>query len=404
MTTEQALALVLTLTVLPLQDEMINRPEASGLAASRKSDGDAGDEKDAHEFAALMKQREEERAAKEDFNASAAGGKQFASQMGMVKRKVIRRRITQTHPDGKQTTLFKFICNPKEVGEIMAKLESQEKEPKRKAEMKYTHGDNEKLPGQAMFEDDDDFGTGRLTGKRRGGRRGGRPGDRAPSRGRGTLQFGKMKQKAKDDRARKRRREEEELEAYNAHKNRKTTNNRRERGSIRDRRPHVIFAEKLESIRAQVELRPHAGPFVKPVNRRLIPRYYEVISNPTDLSTMRDRISRYEYRTADALVKDFELMKSNAIKFNTAESSIAKEAIAIYEFVRDQIQASRAELSKLEEAVEDQLSGKSKKKRKHNDASASGTLARIGDVSVNLGDLKDFDSDSGDDDEVFVQS
>ena len=253
-----------------------------------------------------------------------------------------------------------------------------------------------------MFEDDDDFeysSKGRLSsGKRRGARR---PGGRGPSRARGNLQFGKLKQKVtKEERARKRRREEDELEVYNAHAKRKTTNNRRERGSIRDRRPHVIFAERLEEIRAKVEARPHVGVFMKPVNRRVLPRYYEIISNPIDLSTMRDKIGKYEYRTADALVKDFELMKNNAIKFNTAASPIAQEAIAIHEFVRDQVQASRAELTKLEEQVEDQMGGKSKKKRK--DMGAATPSISIEGVAVNLGDLKGYDSDSGDEELVSM--
>ena len=251
-----------------------------------------------------------------------------------------------------------------------------------------------------LFEDDDDFeysSKGRhSSGKRRGARRQGR----VPSRARGALQFGKLKQKVtKEERARKRRREEDELEVYNAHAKRKTTNNRRERGSIRDRRPHVIFAERLEEIRAKVESRPQVGVFMKPVNRRVLPRYYEIISNPIDLSTMRDKIGKYEYRTADALVKDFELMKNNAIKFNTAASPIAQEAIAIHEFVRDQVQASRSELTKLEEQVEDQMGGK-KKKRK--DTGAATPSISIEGVNVNLGDLKGYDSGSGDDDEVFT--
>lgn len=389
--------------VAELEEEMTSRPEATSLAGSRK--GGDGDERDAHELAMLMKQREEEKAAQEDFNASGAGGgKQLLSLSSTVKRKVIRRKITKTHPDGTQKTTFKFICDPTEAGKIMAKLDSQEKEPKRRQEMKYQHGEDEKPPGHAMFEDEDDFeysSKGRLSsGKRRGARR--RPGERAPSRSRGALQFGKLKQKvSKEERARKRRREEEELEVYNSVK-RKTTNNRRERGSIRDRRPHVIFAERLEEIRSKVESRPHAGPFLKAVNRRVIPRYYEVIHNPVDLSLMRDRINKYEYRTADALVKDFELMKNNAIKFNGEASPIAQEAIAIHEFVRDQVQACRTELTKLEEQVEDQMGGKSKKKRKDMDLSASGTVARIEGVPVNLGDLKGYDSGSGDDDEVFT--
>ena len=147
-----------------------------------------------------------------------------------------------------------------------------------------------------MFEDEDDFeysskGRFHARGRLGGGRRRG-AGGRSTPRGR-NLQLGKLKTRvSKEERMRKRKREEEELEVYATTAKRKGTNNRRERGSIRDRRPHVIYAEKLESIRAAVEARPYAGPFMKPVNSRIIPRYYEVISHPIDLQTIRERIAK----------------------------------------------------------------------------------------------------------------
>lgn len=43
---------------------------------------------------------------------------------------------------------------------------------------------------------------------------------------------------------------------------------------------------------AIVEARPFSGPFKRPVNRRMIPRYYEIISDPIDLQTIRDKNAR----------------------------------------------------------------------------------------------------------------
>lgn len=93
------------------------------------------------------------------------------------------------------------------------------------------------------------------------------------------------------------------------------TSNRKERGSIRDRRPHVIFANRLEEMRNAVESRPTAGPFLKPVPRKTLPKYYEIISHPMDLSTIRSKIQNHKYATAEQMLKDFQLMKENAIKF-----------------------------------------------------------------------------------------
>ncbi|KAL7568791.1 hypothetical protein ACA910_007211 [Epithemia clementina (nom. ined.)] len=465
------------------EQELMDRSEANQLVAahvgnSKESEAglghlraavtqDAEMSKDARDLFALRRQRDEEKAAQEGLMAtSATNNKAEALERhaaAMANRKVVRKRITKTHPDGRVTTTFKFILHPEEVGKIEARLAQKEQQQRkmhnnrdsdmsggldsstRPREWNYQYGDDEKPPGHAMFEDEDNFDyswRGRFgqsgNAKRRAGAgpAGGRKraeGRTGPRQARGPpLQFGKLKTKiSKEDRMRKRKREEEELEVYSAQAKLKSTNNRRERGSIRDRRPHVIFATKLESMRAAVESRPNAGPFRKPVSRKVVPRYYEVISNPIDLQTIRDKIKRYEYRTADALLDDFELMKSNAIKFNGEAHHIAKEAKAIAEFVQEQIQANRAELSQLEVAVEEQMdpkkgggpggpnammSGAGKKKRgKKRDAltpssgdkdgkPSGGNTTPTMDVQRLMGDVQQFmdDSDSGEDVEITL--
>lgn len=253
--------------------------------------------KDARELAALKRQREEERAAQEGMQ-TLVSAKDDGGTAGMG-RKVIRKRITKTYPDGRQVTTFKFVLHPEEVGKIMAKLQQNPESARpRRREFRHENDEDEKPPGHAMFEDDDDFDYSQKGRLLPGGRRLVVKTKKRVSTGRMTprarpLQIGKLKPRvSKEDRMRKRKREEEELEVYNTVAKRKGTNNRRERGSIRDRRPHVIYAEKLEAIRALIEARPDAGPFLKPVNRRLLPRYYEVISHPVDLQTIRDRIGR----------------------------------------------------------------------------------------------------------------
>ena len=101
------------------------------------------------------------------------------------------------------------------------------------------------------------------------------------------------------------------------------------------------------------------------------------------------------------MMKDFDLMRNNAIKFNGPQNRIALAAVAIHEFATNQIESSRSELSALEVAVGEQLSEpKPKKKQKTGSKkkkSASGGTAKVDGFSVNLGNLSKFvDSDSGD--------
>lgn len=120
----------------------------------------------------------------------------------------------------------------------------------------------------------------------------------------------------------------------------------------------------------------------------------------------------FQYRTADALLKDFELMKTNAVKFNGVTNPIALEAVSIYESVKNQIEGSRNELSPLEEAVDLIMSGKTKGKKqksgkmKKSNSTGSRNLSSVGGMSVDLGDFSSSinlhgGSDDSDSDDSF---
>jgi len=408
-----------------LEEEMMDRSEVNQLVAAHTGDGtlkegtlgqlraavqDRDLAKDARELAALKRQREEERAAQEGLQAMRPKDDVASTA---TKKDAIRKRIVKTHPDGRQTVTFKFIVQSAEVNKIWAKLsEKPDHDTPKAREMNYEHGANDKPPGHSIFEDDDNFeyaskGGGRHhTQRRRGAGKKSGAGGAGRRTGPRKLVHGKLKTKvSKEDRLKKRKREDEELEVYTATAKRKGTSNRRERGSIRERRPHIIFSEKLEHIRFSVESLPIAGPFIKPVSRKRLPQYFECISHPIDLQTIRDKNSKYEYHTADAFICDFELMKSNAIRFNGEGTVFAKAAEEILDYVKDQVDSIRSELTPLEEQVAELMSGKPKKKRKKagtakkSKSAASSNLARIGGVAIDLGDvskhLGEDDSDSG---------
>lgn len=176
---------------------------------------------------------------------------------------------------------------------------------------------------------------------------------------------------AKENRKKKLRKQEEDSEVYKKNVRGKGTSNRKERGSARDRMPHVMLADRLESIRSAVEARPNAGAFLKPVPREIYPKYYEVIHEPIDLSTIREKIRKYSYNSADDFVLDFQLMKNNAIKFNQKGSLLANEAEDIWMFVKNAIAQNRKEFNEMEEAVQDQKNGKKKKKSNSRSVSES---------------------------------
>ncbi|VEU39825.1 unnamed protein product [Pseudo-nitzschia multistriata] len=395
-----------------LEQDLIVQSKANQLVAGQ-SGGDASlgqlhlatqDQainNDARDLAAFQRQRNEERAAQEGMT-SHSPTRSPGVGAPQVNRKVIRQRVTKTYPTGHSITVFKFIVKPEEVGQNLARMNREEYDPPKKSYVRPDYMPDEKQIGHAMFSDEDDFEFTTRGSRSQGTKRkvGGRRGRAAGRTKKKDLQFGKLKSKVtKEQRIKKRKREEDEMEVYSSFQRRQGTSNRKERGSIRDRRPHVIFANKLESIRGAAESRPSASAFHKPVSRRAYPTYYEMISHPMDMATIKSKIEKYEYRSAESLLKDFDLIKSNAIKFNGAAHSLAVEASAIYDMVKSMIESNKAELSHLEQAVADQMNTQPKKKSSSKKSST--TSAGAGDVSqlgswsaadINLDDLSD-DSD-----------
>jgi hypothetical protein len=86
-----------------------------------------------------------------------------------------------------------------------------------------------------------------------------------------------------------------------------------------------------------------------PVPRDQFPEYYELIKKPMDygkdlkvtrylfrlasyltlhcfVGTMKEKLARGEYRSAQAMQKDFALVNTNCLQFNAQDSDIVREA------------------------------------------------------------------------------
>ncbi|KAH8052707.1 hypothetical protein JL721_10829 [Aureococcus anophagefferens] len=72
-----------------------------------------------------------------------------------------------------------------------------------------------------------------------------------------------------------------------------------------------------------------AGAFFKPVDKKQFPQYYVKITDPVDLTTIKERLGRYVYRARSALLKDLALMAANAAAFNGPAHPIALEGKAM---------------------------------------------------------------------------
>uniref|UniRef100_A0A3B3CRW2 Bromodomain and PHD finger containing, 3a n=1 Tax=Oryzias melastigma TaxID=30732 RepID=A0A3B3CRW2_ORYME len=81
----------------------------------------------------------------------------------------------------------------------------------------------------------------------------------------------------------------------------------------------------------QLEEKDTAKIFSQPVNLSEVPDYLEFISQPMDLSTMRTKLEGHAYCSVADLEKDFNLMISNCLKYNSKDTMFHKAALQLRE-------------------------------------------------------------------------
>mmetsp|Transcript_3607 Transcript_3607/g.9944 ORF Transcript_3607/g.9944 Transcript_3607/m.9944 type:complete len:2529 (-) Transcript_3607:88-7674(-) len=85
-----------------------------------------------------------------------------------------------------------------------------------------------------------------------------------------------------------------------------------------------VLASVLEEVMKYDE--ENGGVFSEPVSKEDFPEYFEQIQKPMDYSTMKKKLENGEYRSAQAMQKDFILILQNCRTFNATTSDIVKEA------------------------------------------------------------------------------
>jgi len=69
--------------------------------------------------------------------------------------------------------------------------------------------------------------------------------------------------------------------------------------------------------------------FAEPVTEVLAANYFEIIRNPMDLSTMRNKAKRGQYKALQSLRQDLELMCLNAMVFNKVSRESSKKSFIV---------------------------------------------------------------------------
>ncbi|XP_024083809.1 peregrin [Cimex lectularius] len=88
--------------------------------------------------------------------------------------------------------------------------------------------------------------------------------------------------------------------------------------------PLMSFLRRLlDMIRA----RDTGEIFIEPVDQTEVPDYSDVVKNPMDLSTMRNKIEAFEYSSLQEFQADFHLMINNCLAYNSKDTIFYRAAL-----------------------------------------------------------------------------
>ena len=85
--------------------------------------------------------------------------------------------------------------------------------------------------------------------------------------------------------------------------------------------------QTLENVISFFEKQDPEGFFGVPVTESVAPNYFNVIKKPMSFLRMRQKLRALEYRTFTAFVDDFELVGSNAMRYNQKRSRVHRSAV-----------------------------------------------------------------------------
>ncbi|EME31229.1 CREB-binding protein [Galdieria sulphuraria] len=96
-----------------------------------------------------------------------------------------------------------------------------------------------------------------------------------------------------------------------------------------------------------------SSPFRKPVTLAEAPNYYDIITNPMDLSTMRKKLDQGVYRSPQDFLQDLHLICENAFCYNAKNSEVYKLAEELKKRIKKLMEPILEEWSSIEQVLDE---------------------------------------------------
>nr|XP_018902266.1 PREDICTED: transcription initiation factor TFIID subunit 1-like [Bemisia tabaci] len=115
--------------------------------------------------------------------------------------------------------------------------------------------------------------------------------------------------------------------------------------------PVVVLSSILESILNEMRDLPDVQPFLFPVNGKVVPDYYKIVSTPMDLQTIRENLRKSRYQSREEFLSDVNQIIENSTLYNGAKSSLTVAAKRMLQLCVDRLSEKEERLMRLEKVI-----------------------------------------------------
>ncbi|XP_050560992.1 transcription initiation factor TFIID subunit 1 isoform X2 [Spodoptera frugiperda] len=116
-----------------------------------------------------------------------------------------------------------------------------------------------------------------------------------------------------------------------------------------DDNDQVALSFILENLlTTKLKIMPEAWPFLKPVNKKQVKDYYNVIRKPIDLETMGKKIQAHKYHSRNDFLRDIQLLVDNCRAYNGPNSQFTRQAEHILKVTQEALEQFGEHVSQLE--------------------------------------------------------
>ncbi|XP_073945377.1 TATA-box binding protein associated factor 1 isoform X2 [Choristoneura fumiferana] len=116
-----------------------------------------------------------------------------------------------------------------------------------------------------------------------------------------------------------------------------------------DDNDQVALSFILENLlTTKLKVMPEAWPFLKPVNKKQVKDYYNVIKKPIDMETMGKKIQAHKYHSRAEFLRDIQLIVDNCRAYNGLNSQFTRQAEAILKVTQEALEQFGDNVSQLE--------------------------------------------------------